>query len=512
MKEKFLNKIIKNDYNNKLEEILSKKNFSEDVKNSLLSVLYNIESGYNDYKKVKRDAIEKKDYIEKLIEIIQNECNSIIFLNKKNDTNETIIDKNKKEIKCFPTPNNILYSISKIRNKNIVVDYLDKNIEEAICYLLDMGNNINFVEPLRDFNGFSWNIISNEIEDIKCNLIYQNLISLVGNEFLEDWIENYNFNNKCFDLFRKKIELKIGKQICQRIIFNIAHISVLIKASSNNEFKNIIINKIKEIKNELKKMDNKESYLSEISKMKKIKQKEIREIDKIINDNNLLKLEYENKNKVLSQEKKIFSIRVLKNIMIEERKEKVAEIDNLNNKMEPNYYFRLREFLNQIINIIEFNDEDISKKIEKTAIDLQKDIINCFIMEINKIENKEQLIEFIYKYRYYNLLPFSKENRICDIDELEENLNRFAQLLFEKAIEMKIIAKIYDNNDENVNLYKKIFITRIISLEDIYIKINVNNENSILIIYDEEIEENIINLSKNYKILMKYNKKMKLFT
>ena len=197
MKEKLFNKIVKKDYDNKLEEILSNKNFSEDVKNSLLSVFYNIENGYKDYAKVKRETFDKNEYIENLMSIIQNECKNIIFLSKNSEEN---IDENKKEIKCFPTPNNILYNISKIRKKNIIVNYLDKNIEEAIAYLLDMGNNINFVEPLRDFNGFSWNVSVNDIEDIKCNLIYQNLIFIVGNDFLEEWINNFNDNKNYFDL------------------------------------------------------------------------------------------------------------------------------------------------------------------------------------------------------------------------------------------------------------------------------------------------------------------------
>jgi len=37
LKDKLLDKIAKNNYNNKLEEVLLKKNFSPDVKNTLLS-------------------------------------------------------------------------------------------------------------------------------------------------------------------------------------------------------------------------------------------------------------------------------------------------------------------------------------------------------------------------------------------------------------------------------------------------------------------------------------------
>ena len=38
LKDKLFNKIVKKDYNNKLEEILSKKDFSEEVKNVLLTI------------------------------------------------------------------------------------------------------------------------------------------------------------------------------------------------------------------------------------------------------------------------------------------------------------------------------------------------------------------------------------------------------------------------------------------------------------------------------------------
>ena len=58
-KENFLVKIVKKDYDNKLEEVLETKKFDENVKNLLLEILYKVEISYNDYKNVKRNA-EKK--------------------------------------------------------------------------------------------------------------------------------------------------------------------------------------------------------------------------------------------------------------------------------------------------------------------------------------------------------------------------------------------------------------------------------------------------------------------
>lgn len=63
-KEKIIGKIVKKNYNNELEEVLEKKLFDEHAKNLLLSILYKIEAGYEDYEKVKMDISKKDEYIK----------------------------------------------------------------------------------------------------------------------------------------------------------------------------------------------------------------------------------------------------------------------------------------------------------------------------------------------------------------------------------------------------------------------------------------------------------------
>ena len=116
MKDKLLNKIVKKNYNNNLEKILSKKDFSLEVKNILLSMFYKVENGYNDYNTVKRETYDKKEYIQNLINIIDKDCEKIEFINKNNKTQEKV-DRNQKEIICKPIEINLLNSISKIRKK-----------------------------------------------------------------------------------------------------------------------------------------------------------------------------------------------------------------------------------------------------------------------------------------------------------------------------------------------------------------------------------------------------------
>ena len=60
-KEKFLDKIVKKDYNNELETILENKKFDENAKNLLLNILYKIEAAYKDYEKVKVKSKSKEE-------------------------------------------------------------------------------------------------------------------------------------------------------------------------------------------------------------------------------------------------------------------------------------------------------------------------------------------------------------------------------------------------------------------------------------------------------------------
>ena len=198
-KENFLDKIVKKDYQNELEKILEEKDFSENVKSILLSIMYKIEAAYKDLQTVKRDVEDKEQYEKDLIAIIKNKCNSINIVKMTDEENKIlknrtyIIDKEKGSIIAYPIERKLLYAIYKIDKKEKIIknDYF--LINETLSNLINVGNNINMVEPLRDFNGYSWTTIPKEIESIEHNLIYQNLRILVGEKFLKKWIANSEF-------------------------------------------------------------------------------------------------------------------------------------------------------------------------------------------------------------------------------------------------------------------------------------------------------------------------------
>ena len=177
------------------------------------------------------------------------------------------------------------------------------------------------VEPLRDFNGFSWNIIVKDIEELNCNLIYQNIIFLIGNTSIDKWVNNYDSLVDYFELFQSKLETLYGKEIKDEILNNLIQLSIMINIKYDEKFKIEIENKKIQLEKELLNYINKEEYITKLSNTKKTKEKEIKKIDKIVHNQVLLSKEYDKRNKKLPLEKKIFSIRVFKNEVKKERKE-----------------------------------------------------------------------------------------------------------------------------------------------------------------------------------------------
>ena len=213
MSENFFEKFVKKNYNNELEKILEDKPFSEIAKNLLLGMLYKIEASYEDYKTVKRNVDTKDDYINDILDIIKKECDYIIIADQGELKNRTfVINKERKEIICYQIERKLLYAIFKINKKDIIVNNLDNFLCETISNAINIGNTINEVEPLRDFNGWSWTSVNRELESIEYNLIYQMLLILVRNKFLNEWVECKKEDKNYLNLLEKKLKDKMRRK------------------------------------------------------------------------------------------------------------------------------------------------------------------------------------------------------------------------------------------------------------------------------------------------------------
>lgn len=522
-KDNFLDKIVKKDYNNQIEEVLENKKFDESVKNLLLSILYKIEASYKDYKTVKRDVKTKEEYIENIINIIKNDCNMIKTV--KNDSEESeilqnrtfLVDKKAKEIICFPIERKLLYCISKISKKNEIINDKYFIINKTLSNTINIGNSIDTVEVLRDFNGWSWTTIPAEIESIEHNLIYQNLNILVGNQFLNNWIKDDDYIIDYLEEFINTMELYYGEENSTEFINLLNKLSFLLDIKVNEIEKNNFKKEKKEVEKSLDKIENKEQYILDITKQKKDATDKFNKLDMTINNKELLEKEYIKRNKELPLKKKIFSMRVLSEILSKEKQEILKEIEEYNELIKPQNYIKTKEELNKKLEYLKLLDiRNKDAEIKRMIINLQRIFLKCFNIKIEKSNTKSDIIELMYLFRYYNLLPYNKKDYIFKSKDIKRELTNTEKSLIRKAIDEKAILQFSANKELNYIITKNIFKVRIISLEELYVKVTKEKDKFYLQIFDENIFEEKIEIEKENiskkDFQIKLNKKIKLFS
>lgn len=521
--EKILSKIAKKDYNNQLEAVLEKKYFDENVKSILLSILYKIETSYKDYKQVKQDVETKEEFIERIINTIKNECDEIKVVKPFSEESKIIgnrtflVEKNKKRIICHNIERKLLYCIAKIGKKEKIIPDSYFVINETISNLINTGNNINTVEPLRAFNGYSWTSIPREIESIEHNLIYQDLVLLVGNDFLINWIYNKKFLKDYWKNFNDRMFRLYGKENTEEFIEKLKKISILLEIKFNKKSEE----RYKEIKEEveinLKDIDDNINYIEKITKEKRNLAKQIKKIDETLNNKTLLQQEYITRNENLSLEEKIFSIRILKTLLINEREEKIVKLEKLNNLLKPHNFVKYKKELEdkkEVLKILEI--EDIQKEIDKLKLELQKIFLKCFVLKIDKCSNKQDLSKLIYEFRYYSMLPYNKHNNINEEEQILEEIVCIGKKIIQKAHKLKLIQKLSKRDDLDYELLKKLFNNRSINLEGMEVKLLKDNDGFSVQVFDEN------SIEDKYKIAgldnvtyrdfeLRYNKKVKIF-
>ncbi len=521
-KENFLEKIVQKDYNNELEKVIETKDFDENVKNLLLNILYKVEVSYKDYKTVKRDVESKQEYIEKIVKIIENKCNKILIpqLNSKEMTelgNRTfLVDADKKQIICYPIERKLLYCIAKIDKKQEIIREENFLIHKTLSDVINIGNNINTVEPLRDFNGFSWLIIKKEIENISYNLIYQNLRILIGDNFLESWIKNTEYLIDYYSELKNELKIRFGEKNEKDLIEILNKLSVVLELEINPNFEKQLKEQKQEIEKRLSEFKNMQLFIEKITQEKKEINKKIKKIENIVIDQELLQHEYKTRNQKLPLEKKIFSQKVLKGILNEEKIKLLEELEEKNNLLNPVKFVEEKTKLQEKYELLKIVDiQERVKEKNKILEDFQNIFLKCFLIFINNANSKEETINLFYKYRYYNMLPFNEEIDIYQNMNLNRNLKQIEKELFKKANEFKIINTFSEDLEDNNKVYSFIFKTKIISIEDIYVAI-IKEKNKYYIefsednnkTYEEKFE--IENLNTD-KLKIKLSKKLKIF-
>ena len=496
-------KIIKKDKNEELERILDEKQIDEQAKNLLQGILYKIEVSYKDYQKAKAIEQTEEQYVDQLITNIKKKCNKIQVvkvsqkledeeLNKKLKENKFIV--NEEGIISYPIEEKLLYAIEKKSNNAKILNNKYEEATIAVSNFINTGKDIDRLEVLRDFNGWSWTTIKKEIESIDANLIYQCLQILFGKEFMDNWIQDKDGIIDYFEAMTNDGK-KYGKQTIERVKELLIKIAMINGVKENKEFSDQISKKLKEVKKELKVYEDTETNIERLSENRRKAMKQLKDIEKILRQESRLMAEYEKRDNV-------FNIKVLKKEFSDKRSKLLNEISEYNYLLNPMNYMKEKKKL---------EDEKARLDIKRTTKKQKEELIaefieiflKCFNIKIKESIEQEEIVKLIYQFRYFMCLPYDLESNVKDIKKFEEDIEKTEKLLAKKAIDNKVINKI------PFEVMQHILETRIIVLEELYYKVEQEEEKYYVQIFDENITEEKIEIKSIGKT--KINKKIKIF-
>ena len=132
-----------------------------------------------------------------------------------------------------------------------------------------------------------------------------------------------------------------------------------------------------------------------------------------------------------------------------------------------------------------------------------------------KLKGKKEVLELLYEFRYYNLIPITRSQLLKDNEELKEDIDNMREFLITKAIDERLINSVNSNNYINDEILKNIFSLRIITLENVEVNIQHIQEGIRVNYLDGDVEETSkdIAIPENIgKYKVKEKKKIKIFS
>lgn len=497
-KEKIIEKLKLRDYNKELEEMLASKPFSKDAKNLLSSMLYKIENSYEDYKKIKVEVPAKKELLEELLEIIAVDCDEIEIVKPEENLipegKKSIAIKKKQKIVTYQNELALIQAIYDLHNKNNECN--DEELSKrAFSQVLQEGEKNSRSEIIRDFDGWSWNVMIGEIGNYISNIIYQNFVYLVG-------FKEFNENIK-LEEFEKLLKEKYNQELADKIINTAMQLAIIEYIKEKPEENEKLEKLEKQLNKQLSLMEEKNIYVEKITNQKKTYIKEIEQIDKYANDDLKLKREYIKQNEKLPQEQRVFSLSDFSEKIEDRRNFLQIEVRKLTEKLKPQNYVKEKNEIEKEINFIKEIKIDNEKEVIKKFIELCLKAIN---MQSDKITVKKEVANKIAILRYLKQINIEAEKTVGDLCKKE--FEKTEKKLITIGCNLKALNILSQDVAENYRIYKNIFNTKIIDLESAYIEISKDN---MVQIYDENSLEKEEKIEEIKELFVKRDKKIKIF-
>lgn len=488
MKKKLFSKF--RDYNYILDKILEEKKFSEDATNLLLNMIYKIEVSYKDYAQIKGVFEKQNDFIDSVIKIVSDNCNQLLLVDPKQEEIKAmkeqnvlaLTDEKNKKMYVYPTELAILYGLIDIKPKYFYVPRKYYFIKNELQNVLVQGTVLNYTEVIRNFNGWSWNIDEDANIDQISNMIYQAIRMLIDEDFLKMWEQDTSPKKDYIQELRNELTEYYGKENSTNFYIAMARL-VLAKNIEKNADK-IKIELVRSM-SAYENMKDKTEYIYRVSEERKRLLAEIEQKDFLLNDDKALIAEFNRRNMDLPNENKILNVSVLAEMIQTERKECVKKMNGLNDFVKPTNYTRLKNELFEKIQIMSVvNDK---KDLRDFAILFNKEIIKCFAENIEKISSKEEIIDIIYKMRYYKKMRVTKDEKVEDIPELNDEVTKILKYVITKGCKEKVFNIFCKDIEYNFRIIETALDTAIANYEYTDIAIEIKDDKLEIVVYDNEV-------------------------
>ena len=513
--------IIKNDYIYEVEKVLEKKKITNEIKSLVMDTLFKIEETYPNYKRVKVDVLEKKEYINQIIRALKMVENIEVMYMQEKDVlkcvTKTMVDKNENgyyDITIYQNNLSLLYALQTIIHE----EYGGNEIacSDTFTTILKYGGIYSDIEILRDFSGWNWNRNSIKNINIYHDIIYKNLLLILG----IDKIIELKKTKQCIYFMKKYLLKKYKNKNVEKLIDIIKEITFVM---GSEEERTLELEANKKIIDMYMAMKDIKKFTQTVNEEKKKNNKLLAKYDKILNSHKVLEREYEeylknieekegklsktslNLDKMIdalesNEEENIGKIEKVETEDIErfsiEIFEKRKKIYNKNLELSkignPENYVQHKKLLeDKIRHILKYNEvKGNSKKeeelLENLVLEFQKIVYDMLEDRIEVLYTNEEVIDEIYRQRYIRYQNVSKDKHIYQISDLYQKMDKILHLIVDKAMKFEVLEKVSEEKNTNYAAVSPALKTEILFLEDVKISI-YTGKTTLLCIYDGNV-------------------------
>ena len=513
--------IIKNDYIYEIEKTLEKKGITNEIKSLVMDTLFKIEETYPNYKRIKVDVLEKRDYIREIVVALKKVDNIYIMNMQEKDilkcVTDTKIEKNARgyyDIQIYHNNLSLLYALQTIINEEYGIN--EQPCSSAFDKILKIGGIYSNIEILRDFSGWNWNRNKIKNFNIYYDIIYRNLLLILG---IDKMIE-LKKTRQCIHFMKKYLVKKYKNDNVEKLMEILKEIVFVM---SSEEEKKLEIEANKKIIDMYMAMKDIKKFMQKVNEEKKKNNKLIAECDKILNSHNVLEREYNEYLKAIEKSKNedssngslnIDSIidildieeddigkidkEEIKNIelfsiQIFEKRKKVynknLELSKIGN---PENYVEHKRILEEKIKYIldyEKVKGDVKKEeelLENLMIEYQKIVYDMLEDRIEAIYTNEEVIDEIYRQRYIRYQNVLKDKYIYQISDLYQKMDKILHLIVAKAMKFDVLERVSEEENTNYAAVSPALKTEVLSLEEVKVAI-YTGKTTLLCIYDGNV-------------------------